>query len=1004
MPFRFAAPLALILLLAVPLLILILRHSLAGLGPVRRGLSFAVRCGIVACLALALAELQWVDIGRDLAVLYLVDQSASIPLQGRREAVDYVNASVAAAGKADRAGVIAFGREAILEKMPAPVASAPGPLGPAEWYRPGAAGVNRERTDVAAAIRFALAAFPENTRKRIVLVSDGCENQGIAAEQTDAARSAGCPIDVMMIVREHEREVWVEKALAPARLRVGEPFELHVVLRSLQPCDAEIDLAVDGQPLQAGRKLELRQGKEVASFSFPEGLAAAGPHTFEAVIRSASDTLLENNTGTAFTWVEGKARKVLVVTTDAPQLSYLLDAMAKEDIEAATIGPEQFPGTVAGLREYDCLVLSNVPAHEFAAEQLGMIEGAVRDLGMGLVLIGGPDSFGAGGYRGTPVETCSPVDFDIRQKRVMPKGAIVLMLDAAEDPDANRWAIEMARSAANVLSFHDEIGIISMSQWYLPLREAGDKKAIYDAIDKLQVSDDDNFDIALNMSANVLEKSDAASRHVLIMTDGGHGAYAPSAALVKSLEELKVSVSVVVFRPHADSEQQVVTSLKQLAFENRGRFYYPRDANEIPRIFFKEAALVTRSLIFEDSNGFNPAVMEVTDPIRGFGEEGFPPLNGYVLTTPKPRAQVAAVRSYFDKKLEETVNDPIIAHWNYGLGKAVAFTSDATSRWASHWVSWPGYGKLWPQLVRWAFPASPSGKVAVRSAVDVRDGKARLSMDVLDLAGTPVNFLELRGSVLTPHADADGRFESHELLLRQAGPGRYECEFDAVDAGAYFASVQYAGADADGNDIAGLHTTGAAVACAPEYRELSANAPLLKLLADQTGGRMLTPETNVFERTMPAAAASQPAWPLLLLLAAIAFPADVAVRKVIIDWYRIYAAIAAQLARLRPRPQARTESVPALDRLLLRKKQTRRELAGDAALAAQAAPQPPPAQAAPAADAQRPEQPARVVPDAAQPEKPAPGPDVYTRRLIQAKKRVRKDGSAGGPSPGEPGA
>jgi len=983
MPFRFAAPAALLLLLLVPALVVIAKRSLAGLPAFRRWAALALRCLLLILLIFALAEMQWVKRGKGVTVFFLLDQSRSIPPGSRQEAVAYVNEAVKNAHKDDRAGLIFFGRDAGLEKFPGNVPSGK------EWFRRSSLVINRQRTNIAGAVRLALAAFPENTRKRVVLLTDGCENEGLVLGQADVARSLDCPIDVGMVSYEHQREVLLEKALAPPRLRAGEPFELRVVVKALQDCEGELSLSIDGHPFETGRPIYLRKGKEVVSFTFPEGLSEPGPYTFEATIRSSADTIPENNSAVAYTWVEGKARKVLLVDSDPKNLSFLLDALAAEDIDATAIGPAQMPVAITQLRRYDCLVLSNVAAYRFSPDQLGMIEGAVKELGMGLVLIGGEESFGAGGYRDTPIEDCSPVDFDIRQKRVMPKGAIILAMDAAEDPNGNRWAIEMAAAAVNVLSYRDEIGILSGQKWHVPLSEVQNKADVHAAIDRLDVPDFNDFGFQLNMALGPLKQSDAASKHVLIMTDGGHRPNAPSKELQKELIKLRVTVSVVLFHPHQGTEKQVVPALKALAGVNGGRFYYPKSADELPRIFFKEATMITRSLIHEEP--FQPLLTQGTDPIHGL--DGFPKLNGYVLTTPKARAQVPIVRSYHDEKLKEDVNDPILAHWHYGLGRVVAFTSDAKNRWSAEWVGWSGYKKLWPQVVRWALPVSAMGAATVRSNVDVRNGKAKLAVDVLDASGLPMNFLELRGSVLTPHADASGRLESIALDLQQTGSGRYEAEFRAGDPGAYFVSLVYTGADSKGNEVSGRHTTATAVPYSAEYRDLTTNAPLLKRIVENSGGRLLKSDTNVFDRNLPVATASQPIWALLLFVAVVAFPADVALRKITVDWRSLAAAALARLGGLRPKAKAEAQVDTGMGRLLSRKQKTEQALSDGQSAFAQSIAEAegsdeagPPDTFAASGDAQR------ETKKKDEPKQPPPEPEVntFTQRLIQAKKRAKK--------------
>jgi len=258
--------------------------------------------------------------------------------------------------------------------------------------------------------------------------------------------------------------------------------------------------------------------------------------------------------------------------------------------------------------------------------------------------------------------------------------------------------------------------------------------------------------------------------------------------------------------------------------------------------------------------------------------------------------------------------------------------------------------------------------------------------------------MQLTGSALSPHADATGRLDSFAIEPSQTGPGRYEAEFDAVDAGAWFVSFSYSGADAQGKEISGIHTTGTVVPYSPEYRGLTANASLLKKLAENSGGRLLDSDANVFERTMPPARSSQPVWPILLLIAVAAFPVDVAVRKIMIDWRRVAAVIAAQfgfLRRGRPQTAESPATDPAMGRLLSRKQKAQTGLTPEQLIALQAKLEQETGVRSQDTGAERPAEPKAEKPAPPPAEPQQPETNIYTQRLIQAKKRARKKDDGG---------
>ncbi len=66
--------------------------------------------------------------------------------------------------------------------------------------------------------------------------------------------------------------------------------------------------------------------------------------------------------------------------------------------------------------------MANVPHNAMTEEQDKMFQSYVHDMGGGLVMIGGDQAFGAGGWQGSAVEKILPVDMDIPAQRQIGKG------------------------------------------------------------------------------------------------------------------------------------------------------------------------------------------------------------------------------------------------------------------------------------------------------------------------------------------------------------------------------------------------------------------------------------------------------------------------------------------------------------------------------------------------------------------------------------------------------
>ncbi|MBN1419776.1 MAG: hypothetical protein JXP34_13435, partial [Planctomycetes bacterium] len=353
--------------------------------------------------------------------------------------------------------------------------------------------------------------------------------------------------------------------------------------------------------------------------------------------------------------------------------------------------------------------------------------------------------------------------------------------------------------------------------------------------------------------------------------------------------------------------------------------------------------------------------------IRGIDAGAIPRLRGYVATTPKDLADVI-LRSHQD--------DPVLATWRCSLGKAAAFTSDASARWARDWLAWGDYRKFWAQVVRWASRGSDSG--GFRVSRETEGGVTRVVVDAIDEEGRFVNYLRLSGRSL----DARGRGE--EIPFRQIGPGRYAAEVAASAPGTTL--VHIAWKDAGGET--GSFATGVSVPYSREYRDLGTNDLLLEEIARAAGGRVADAEevlaggADPYRRDLPFPIESRSVWATLLVWAAWLMLADVFVRRVAVDWARVWAWILGRIGALLGRSRRERAADPRLQALLRTKAAVRaRAMRGAEAPLPEA-----PEGAAPdvpgvaAADAP----PAQEAPKAGSDEA-GPG---YTQRLLRAKRRA----------------
>lgn len=1015
----------LLVLLAVLVgaLLVIGRRSLAGLGGWRWLLAFLLRVAVVTCLVLAIADLQHRETSDRLTVLYLLDQSLSIPEEGRDAMRRFVNESMLRhrrADKDDRAGVIVFGRDALVELPPidfdfgiARVESAP----------------DRNYSNLEGALRKAMSLFPPDTAKRIVIVTDGNENVGNALRQGRAMAGAGISIDVLPVPLLARGEVAVDKMVIPPDARRDQPFEMRVVLEHRPPPGAPNQTASgrlvivrktgDREETISEQPVELAPGKTVLTVQ--EEIDQADFYTYEARFEpdaQAADASSQNNSATAFTHIRGRGHVLLIEDWEHPgEFAFLVERLRGEGLEVSVQKSDQLFTSLAELQRYDSVVLANVPRSSgfavgadggvdsdsiagFSDDQLRMLVSNTEDLGCGLIMLGGDRSLGAGDWQDTVVEEAMPVSFRIKAAKVEPVGALAMIMHASEFAKGNYWQKVIAREAIRSLGPRDYCGLIQWTgtdQWLwnhpAGMLSVGPNRAKMMArVDRLTVGDMPQFDPGMKKVAAALAKltnPTPAIKHCIIISDGDPSP--PSNATIAAFKKQGVKITTVAVG--ALGGHGNLKMMQRIALTTGGKFYVVKNANALPRIYQREARRVARPLAKE----FNPPVLpRVTAPLHPVmqGMDGVPSISGMVMSTLKDSSLVEQVIRTPDPV--DAKHSTVLATWTYGLGKAAVTSTDAGARWANQWTGWENYSRFYSQLVRWSMrPTGDTGNFTV--ATEARDGKTRIVVDALDKDDQFINTGAMTATVLSPD------MQSRTVVVEQVAPGRYVGEFDSEKAGSYMLAI-------NPGPQQPLIRTGVNVGYSDEFRDRETNRPLLAQLAgleprEGKPGKVIDEEAGVelpvagpipeqlagvdtYRRDLPPAVASQDRWPLLVLLASCLFFGDVFVRRVqfsfdwavpAVHWFRQNV-----LGRAEAAPQQATMS-----RLQSRKREMRQaseERASDARFEYDTEA---PAADVPLADLSEAKAPKPRMPSAPAPEK-EPEEESYLSRLKKAKEEAKR--------------
>jgi len=915
----FDRPWFLLLLLLLPLMWYLSYNSLAGLGKGRRFFALLLRSLVVLLLVCALAQCKWQQKTDRLTVMYLLDQSESIPADQRKYMLDYVYEEVLQnrrKDKADKAGVIVFGGNAKIESAPFD-----GDL-PLIGRIEANVDLLTNSTSLESALKLAKASFPEDTARRVVILSDGNENVGDAMAIGEAMADDGIGFDAVAIELLAEAEVSVDKVVLPTDIRKGQEFETKVVItnHSVEGKGAPVKgklrfvrKTASSEELIDEREVTLEPGKNIRGFK--SKLDRSAVYTTEAVFvpnDKSKDMISQNNRASAFTHVRGKGKVLLIEDAFySGEFVHLLQRLQANSIEVETMSSANLYRTAAELLQYDSVILGNLPRassdengatdiQSFSDAQIKMLVDNCEHMGCGIVMLGGDRSFGAGGWSNSLLEKAMPVDFQIKNDKISAVGALALMMHACEMPNGNYWQIKIAEEAIKVLGPMDYCGVVddfgAQPRWLWRMPNGVDRvfqnrNRMMGMVNRMTPTDMQDFTPALKLMLNGLKRTNASMKHVIIISDGDPNR--PGNALLKQFRDNKITISTVAVGTHGPAGHK---TLQDIAKRTGGNYRVTKSAKMLPKIYQREARRVAKPVIKESRTGMNVVSVpngQSHEIMTGIDASGLPLFLGYVLTTIKKSSLVEQLAIASEPKNDKGENSTLLATWRYGNGRTIAFTSDAGYKWTSQWFNDAQYDKFFVQMIRHSMrPITESANFTV--AAETKDGVARITITALDDEENFLNGLEVAGRGINS-SKTGNQNSGIQLQFNQVGPGRYVAEH-AIDGSENLLYTIFPG---EGYERL---TAGINVPYSSEYSQRESNTALLDSLSQlkPRGGRpgqLIEGElndaglnnllaANTFRPTLSAAVGIQSIWPLLLVFCGTTFLADVFIRRVAIslDW------------------------------------------------------------------------------------------------------------------------
>jgi uncharacterized membrane protein len=855
----FVFPEMLAMLVLIPALWLLAFNVPRRLGPLRLFSSLIIRSTLIAALVLALAGTQLRLPVQQLTTVFLVDGSDSLSQSARAQADAFIQEALRSKPADDRAAIVVFGENALVDR--APMVS--------RMFSKVNADPIATRTDIAEAIQLGMALFPADSHKRLVLFSDGGENDGDAIAAARLAAARGVPIDIIdLSANAGEVEALVTGLAAPGNARDGQELSLVATVQSTIAQEARLRLFADNILIDE-RTLELAPGTNEISFQVQAN--GSGFRQYRVDVAASDDAQAENNSAAALVQVQGSPR-VLLLANNEEDSAALVAALAAATISAEVRAPADAPADLAGLVAYEAVVLVNVPARSLPVGTMAALPGYVRDLGKGLVMIGGAESYGVGGYADTPVEEALPVYMEVRDKEERPDLALVFVIDKSGSMDACHCASEDRRApitglagrgrkidiakeavaqAAALLTEADTLGVIGfdrVSTTLVPPTIGASIDEVAALMAPVEPRGTTNVRSGLLAAEEMLAGVDARIKHIVLLTDGWGNGGAPG-DIAARMRDNGITLSVVAAGGGS------AEYLEHLAELGNGRYYPVNDMADVPQIFVQETITTVGNYLIERE--VVPLAVAGSPMLAGL--EALPPLYGFNGSTLKDTARLA---------LMSEDEQPLLATWQYGLGRSAAWLSDTSPKWAQEWVRWEGFPRFASQLIGAVLPSAGGQQLSTEVRVAGSTTEVRLS------TGNAPELLAAASVVTATLFASDG--QQQQVALHEVEPGVYSGELPSPAPGTYL--VQVAGSA--GEQVLAQQIAGVVVPYSPEYGPTSVNSELLRELASLSGGRMITDVAQAFTPTNQQVSVPLEIGLPLLVIMLVLLPLDILVRRI----------------------------------------------------------------------------------------------------------------------------
>ncbi len=654
--------------------------------PTSKFLRYA-RLALLTLILLALCGLAVKLPSRVGTVVVVADRSLSMPANAEaaeREAIELIQRSMSSD---DRLAVISFGQNSTIERSPQTGAFA----GFTNRIEADASNLNE-------AVEKALSLIPAEAPGKILVISDGRWTGKDPADAAARAASRGVAIDFRSLQRSLAGDLAIAQIDAPVTVSPGEAFMLTAWVKSPTSQEISFEMLRGGQVLAAG-KTSVSAG--LNRLTFRDLAESPGAQRYSIKITGSSgDPIPENNSAKVLVGIQGPRPLLVVTSSENSGLAKLLNSGG---LNSKTQKPEDADWSLDALAGFSGVVMENVSANKITERGMEALSAWVKETGAGLMMTGGKNSYGSGGYFKSPLEPLLPISMELRQEHRKLSLAIVVAMDRSGSMSApvagGRVKMDLANLAAvqvlDLLGPLDEFGVVAVDSSSHIIADVkpveGNAAKIRRDILMVDVGGGGIFVYeALSTAADMLLKAKAGTRHIILFADAADseepGSYQE---LLRQCEQAGITVSVIGLGKESDGDAEL---LRDIAKRGNGQIYFTESAEELPRLFAQDTIVVARSTFLEALTPIQTTGGLVT--LTGKQFSGLPAIGGYNLCYLRPKANLATVTT-------DEYNAPVVASWQAGSGRVMAYTGEADGDYTGPISGWSNAGDFFTSLARW---------------------------------------------------------------------------------------------------------------------------------------------------------------------------------------------------------------------------------------------------------------------------------------------------------------